>query len=100
MLVLKINLARDKRGEKFKELLGNIIDYVNCHNLDKIKVTADKDFVEVTAQSSGEYDAVENDNPISVELSVSKNILINNANKIEDADYQAIKYELDKFIKY
>ena len=100
MLVLKINLARDKRGEQFKELLGNIIDYVNCQSFDKIKLTADKDFVEVTAQNSSEYDVIENDDPISVELSVSKSILINNANMIEDADYQAIKYELDKFIKH
>jgi hypothetical protein len=99
MLVLRFNLPRNRRGEEFGDLIKNLVNHIDSDlGFEEVKVMVDRDTVEITTKPDSHSGKVEDD-LISVELMVSRNMVINNSTIGEDESYQAIKSELKRFIK-
>jgi len=97
---MRFNLPRSKRGEEFKKMVEQIVNHIDKDlGLPGVKVIADKDGVEITTKPDGNSVDTGEDELISVELMVSRNLVINNATIGEEEGYQAIKSELSQFIK-
>lgn len=100
MLVLRFNLSRKDRGPEFGELIKNLVNHIDSDlGFEEVKVMVDRDTIEITTKPDSHSENVEADDLISVELMVTRNMVINNATIGKDEGYQAIKSELKRFIK-
>lgn len=92
MLVLKFNFPDNLNKEEHQDTLENILNHIkNSLNFENIKTISDKNSVEVLSMPKKDLQSKEDNEKISVELSIIEKIYINK----EDLDD---KYELDKFI--
>lgn len=100
MLVLRFNLPRENRGEEFNGMVKRIVNHIgNDLGLEGVKIMSDKDGVEITTKPDSRSNKDDVEELMSIELLVSKNLVINNATIGEEEGYQAIKSELAQFIK-
>jgi hypothetical protein len=98
MIVLRLNIKKENRTEETSALLKGLSSYLSKElGLEEIKVISDKELIEL---SSKPYNNDDIDNPndlISVELMISKNMVINNSNV--EQGLEIIKSQLNKVIK-
>lgn len=96
MLILKINLDRDHRNASTDKLIEALKKYINNDlKIQDTKIMSDDNSIELTTKPEN---IIEKDNETSIEILISKKIIINNDIFNKEENYNNIISELKKVL--
>jgi len=101
MLVVRFNLSRENRTEEFESMINRVVNHIDKDlGFERVSVIRDNRSVEITTKPDGHSSEAENDaDELSVELLVSRSMVVNNDTIDSEGRFQVIKSELKQFAR-